>query len=49
MKPIIEGLLFLAGDEGLSFQKLCEVIDNCEPAQIDASLQLLKDEYEEHK
>lgn len=49
MKPIIEGLLFLAGDEGLSFQKLCEVIDDYEAAQIDAALQSLKDEYDEHK
>lgn len=49
IQPIIEGLLFLAGDEGLSFSKLCEVMDNVEPTMLEEALQAIKREYEEHK
>ena len=49
IQPIIEGLLFLAGEEGLSFDKLCEVIDNVDASVIKETLKTIQIEYEEHK
>lgn len=49
IQPIIEGLLFLAGEEGLSLERLCSVLEECETCEIVHVLQTIKQEYDEHK
>ncbi|KMK76144.1 SMC-Scp complex subunit ScpB [Alkalihalobacillus pseudalcaliphilus] len=43
---VIESLLFVSGDEGLSENQLLEIID-AEPMQIQLAVQHLKDEYQQ--
>jgi segregation and condensation protein B len=47
-KAIVEGLLFAAGDEGLSLQQIAAVLE-IEEEQARAIIHMLKDEYEQQK
>ncbi|QSB50202.1 SMC-Scp complex subunit ScpB [Parageobacillus toebii] len=47
-KAIVEGLLFAAGDEGLSLQQIAAVLE-IEEEQAQAIIHMLKEEYEQQK
>lgn len=47
-KAIVEGLLFAAGDEGLSLQQIAAVLE-VEEEQARAIIHMLKDEYDQQK
>lgn len=47
-KAIVEGLLFAAGDEGLSLQQIAAVLE-VEEEQARAIIHMLKDEYDKQK
>jgi segregation and condensation protein B len=47
-KAIVEGLLFAAGDEGLSLQQIATVLE-IEEEQAQAIVHMLKEEYEQQK
>jgi segregation and condensation protein B len=47
-KAIVEGLLFAAGDEGLSLQQIATVLE-MEEEQARSIIHMLKDEYEQQK
>lgn len=46
-KAIIEGLIFLAGEEGLTFDQIKSVFDNAIPDAILTDIESLKKEYQE--
>lgn len=45
MKAVIEGLLFLSGEEGLTLQKISEILE----IEIDDTKNLIKELYEDYK
>jgi segregation and condensation protein B len=47
-KAIVEGLLFAAGDEGLSLQQIAAVLE-MEEEQVRTIIHMLKDEYDKQK
>ncbi|WP_338205715.1 SMC-Scp complex subunit ScpB [Parageobacillus thermoglucosidasius] len=47
-KAIVEGLLFAAGDEGLSLQQIAAVLE-MEEERVRAVIHMLKDEYDKQK
>lgn len=49
LKPIIEGLLFLSGDEGLSFKALMLVLEDTPKETVMEALQALMQDYDESR
>ncbi len=45
LKSIIEGLLFLAGDEGLTVKQIAEIVDH-RPELVEDALKELKEDFE---
>lgn len=49
IKTILEGLLFLSGDEGLSLEQIADCLEELRKAELEEALDLLMQEYlEEH-